>query len=60
MKIFLKEINEISNCGRIVLKLSLGKNTVYNKNSIITLMGLNKRTWNQTLKNRGDIIFQNI
>ena len=44
--IFLKEINEISKCGRIVLKLTLGKNIVYSKNSIITLMRLNKRTWN--------------
>ena len=77
--ILLKEINEISKHGRIVLKLALGKNTVYsknsipvfylinkqngkneqifNKNSIITLMRLNKRTWNQTIKNREDIIF---
>lgn len=55
--ILLKEINEISKHGRIVLKLALGKNTVYSKNSIITLMRLNKRTWNQTIKNRGDIIF---
>ena len=58
--IFLKEINEISKCGRIILKLALGKNAVYNKNSIITLMRLNKRTWNQTINNRGDIIFPNI
>lgn len=58
--IFLKEINEISKYGRIVLKLALGKNNVYNKNSIITLMRLNKRTWNQTINNRGDIIFPNI
>lgn len=57
---FLKEINEISKYGRIVLKLALGKNAVYDKNSIITLMRLNKRTWNQTINNRGDIIFPNI
>ena len=58
--IFLKEIDEISKHGRVVLKLALGKNSIYNKNSIITLMRLNKRTWNQTINNRGDIIFPNI
>ena len=58
--IFLKEINEISKHGRIVLKLALSKNSIYNKNSIITLMRLNKRTLNQTIKNRGNIIFSNI
>lgn len=58
--IFLKEIDEISKYRRVVLKLALGKNAVYNKNSIITLMRLNKRTWNQTISNRGDIIFPNI
>lgn len=55
--IFLKEIDEISKHGRVVFKLALGKNNIYNKNSIITLMRLNKRTWNQTIKNRGNIIF---
>lgn len=55
--IFLKQINTTSKHGRIVLKLALGEDEIHNKNSIITLMRLNERTWNQTIKNRGNIIF---
>lgn len=57
--IYLKEITEIDKNGRVVIKLALGKDKEYNKNSIITLMKLNKRTWNQTIKNRGKIIWKN-
>ena len=57
--IYLKEINDIEKNGRVVIKLALGKDKEHNKNSIITLMKLNKRTWNQTIKNRGNIIWKN-
>ena len=56
--IYLKEINNIDKNGRVVIKLALGKDEEHNKNSIITLMKLNKRTWNQTIKNRGKIIWK--
>lgn len=56
--IYLKEIDDIGKNGRVVIKLALGKNKEHNKNSIITLMKLNKRTWNQTIKNRGNIIWK--
>ena len=49
-------IEEISKNGRVVIKLALGKDEEHSKNSIITLMKLNKRTWNQTIRNRGKII----
>ena len=45
--------------GRVVIKLALGQDEEHNKNSIITMMKLNKRTWNQTIKNRGKIIWKN-
>ena len=54
--IYLKQIEEISKNGRVVIKLALGKDEEHSKNSIITLMKLNKRTWNQTIRNRGKII----
>ena len=56
--IYLKEIEDIGKHGRVVIKLALGKDEEHNKNSIITLMKLNKRTWNQTIKNRGEIIWR--
>ena len=56
--IYLKEIDAICKNGRVVIKLALGKDEEHNKNSIITLMKLNKRTWNQTIKNRGEIIWR--
>ncbi len=56
--IYLKEIEGIGKHGRVVIKLALGKDEEHNKNSIITLMKLNKRTWNQTIKNRGKIIWR--
>lgn len=57
--IYLKQIDEIEKNGRVVIKLALGKDKEHNKNSIITLMKLNKRTWNQTIKNRGNIVWKN-
>jgi hypothetical protein len=54
--IYLKQIEEISKNGRVVIKLALGKDEEHSKNSIITLMKLNKITWNQTIRNRGKII----
>lgn len=59
--IFLKKIKAIEKAGRIVLKLAVDKDDLHDKNFIITLMRLNNRTWNQTIKNRGNTIFtQNI
>lgn len=58
--IYLKEINQINKKGRIVLKLALGQDIEHNKNSIITLMKLNDRTWEQTIKNRGNIIWKKL
>lgn len=57
--IYLKQINEIEKNGRVIIKLALGKDEEHNKNSIITLMKLNKRTWKQTIRNRGKIIWRN-
>lgn len=58
--IYLKQIEEISKNGRVVIKLALGKDEEHSKNSIITLMKLNKRTWNQTIRNRGKIIWKKV
>ena len=57
--IYLKQIDEIEKNGRVVIKLALGQDKEHNKNSIITMMKLNKRTWKQTIRNRGNIIWKN-
>lgn len=57
--IYLKQIKNIEKNGRVVIKLALGQDKERNKNSIITMMKLNNRTWKQTLKNRGKIIWKN-
>lgn len=57
--IYLKQINDIGKNGRVVIKLAIANDEEHNKNSIITLMKLNKRTWQQTIKNRGKIIWKN-
>ena len=57
--IYLKQIEDRGKNGRVVIKLALGQDEEHNKNSIITMMKLNKRTWNQTIKNRGKIIWKN-
>ena len=56
--IYLKKINNGIN-GRVVVKLATEKDREHSKNSIITLMKLNERTWKQTIKNRGKIIWKN-
>lgn len=56
--IYLKQIDAVGKDGRVVIKLALGQDEEHNKNSIITLMKLNKRTWNQTIRNRGKIIWK--
>lgn len=56
--IYLKEIENIGKNGRVVIKLALGNDKEHGKDSIITLMKLNRRTWNQTIKNRGKIIWK--
>lgn len=56
--IYLKQIDDIGKNGRVVIKLALGQDKEHNKNSIITLMRLNKRTWGQTIRNRGKIIWK--
>lgn len=54
--IYLKQIGNLK--GRIIIKLALGQDEEHNKNSIITIMKLNGRTWKQTIRNRGKIIWQ--
>lgn len=56
--IFLKRINNINKNARVVVKIAVAEDEIHPKNSIITLMKLNDRTWNQTLKNRGYIIYE--
>ena len=57
--ILLKRINEIEKNGRVVIKIAIAEDKGHPKNSILTLMKLNERTWKQTIKNRGNIIFKN-
>ena len=56
--IYLKQISNLK--GRIIIKLALGQDEEHNKNSIITIMKLNSRTWKQTIRNRGKIIWQKL
>ena len=58
--IYLKEIQELSKKSRVVIKLALGYDDEHSKNSIITLMRLNERTWEQTIKNRGKIVWRRL
>ena len=55
--ILLKQISQIKKNGRVVIKIAIAEDEKHPKNSIITLMKLNDRTWKQTIKNRGNIIF---
>lgn len=56
--IYLKHIKEIDKKARIVIKLATDKKEkTYNKNSIITIMRLRERSWKQTIKNKGKIIY---
>lgn len=53
--IFLKNINQINKKARIVIKLATDReNRIYTKNSI---MRQRDKSWEQTLKNKGKIIF---
>lgn len=57
--IFLKHIQKIQKKARIVIKLATDKKEqVYTKNSIITIMRQREKSWQQTLKNKGKIIFE--
>ena len=56
--IVLKRIPKIKSYARVVIKVAVSEDIKHTKNSIITLMKLNDRTWKQTLKNRGDVIFK--
>lgn len=56
--IFLKHILEINKKARVIVKLATNKkDKVYSKNSIITIMRQRNKSWEQTLKNKGKIIF---
>ena len=57
--IYLKHIQEIDKRARIVIKLATNRNeATYTKNSIITIMRQRDKSWEQTIKNRGRILFQ--
>ena len=58
--IVLKRISKIKSYARVVIKIAVSEDIKHTKNSIITLMKLNDRTWKQTLKNRGDVIFKDV
>ena len=49
--IYLKQVKEIEKNGRVVIKLALGQDKEHNKNSIITMMKLNKRNYKKSRKN---------
>ena len=58
--IFLKNIEEINKKARVVVKLAVDENDkIYTKNSIITMMRLRDKSWDQVLKNRGKILYEN-
>ena len=59
--IYLKHIEEINKKARVVINLATNKNDkIYNKNSIITIMRQRDKSWEQTLKNRGTIIYKKL
>lgn len=59
--IYLKHIEEISKKARIVIKLATDiKDERYNKNSIITIMRQRDKSWEQTIKNKGKIIYEKL
>ena len=55
--IYLKHIEEINKKARVVIKLATNKN---DKISIITIMRQRDKSWEQTLKNRGTIIYKKL
>ena len=58
--IYLKKIKNLGKHGRVVIKLALAQDNEHPKNSIITLMRLNDRTWKQTINNRGKFIWKKL
>lgn len=57
--IYLKHIEEINKKARIVIKLATDRlDKTYTKNSIITIMRQRDKSWEQTIKNKGKIIYQ--
>ena len=59
--IYLKHIKEIDKKARIVIRLvTKEKEENYTKNSIITIMRQRSKSWEQTIKNRGKIIYRKI
>ena len=59
--ILLKDIKQINKKARIVIKLAVNKEErIYNKNSIITIMRQRDKSWEQTIKNKGQIIFKKL
>lgn len=58
--IYLKNIKKLGKYGRVVIKIALGSDNEHSKNSIITLMRLNDRTWKQTINNRGKFIWKKL
>lgn len=56
--IFLKDILEINKKARVVIKLATDKSDkTYISNSIITLIRQRNKSWEQTIKNKGKIIY---
>lgn len=56
--IYLKNIEQINKKARIVVKLATDINEkIYTKNSILTIMRQRDKSWSQTIKNRGKIIY---
>ncbi len=56
--IYLKHIKQIDKKARVVVKLATDrKEVIYNKNSIITIMRQRDKSWEQTIKNKGKVIY---
>ncbi len=56
--IYLKHIKQIDKKVRVVIKLATNKEEKkYNKNSIITIMRQRDKSWEQTIKNKGKVIY---
>ena len=59
--IYLKHIKQIDKKVRVVIKLATNKKEkIYNKNSIITIMRQRDKSWEQTIKNKGEVIYSKI
>lgn len=59
--IHLKHIKQINKKARIVIKLATNfEEENYTKNSVITIMRQRDKSWEQTIKNKGEIIYHKI